>query len=155
MLSLTLQAPPELLSLLTAGGGENPSLAVCFAGPCASPSVSGLICRSSKFLAESCYLCTFPHLWLLLKKKSRLLLRGTGARSYVHFLSACVICMEFHMLHLTRNLRASHSGRRLHSQGCHLACHRRCDGNRLPDGAAHGKGIPGVTGAAEGAWMLE
>lgn len=69
VLSLTLQAPPELLSLLTAGGGENPSLAVCFAGPCASPSVSGLICRSSKFLAESCYLCTFPHLWLLLKKK--------------------------------------------------------------------------------------
>lgn len=69
VLSLTLQAPPELLSLLTAGGGENPSLAVCFAGPCASPSVSGLICRSSKFLAESCYLCTFPYLWLLLKKK--------------------------------------------------------------------------------------
>lgn len=41
VLSLTLQAPPELLSLLTAGGGENPSLAVCFAGTCASPSVLG------------------------------------------------------------------------------------------------------------------
>lgn len=105
VLSLTLQAPPELLSLLTAGGGENPSLAVCFAGTCASPSVLGAHLPFFKVFGRKLlplHLSSFVA--AALKKKLGLLFQSTGARSCMHSLSVFVICIEFYMLHLTQNL---------------------------------------------------
>lgn len=111
-------------------GRGDPSLAVCFAGPCASPSVSGAHRPFFRVFGRK----LFP--WRLssfvaaaLKKKLGLLLQGAGARSGPQSLGASGTRVEFYVLRLTRNLGARHSGRQPHSQGCHLARHRRCDRN--------------------------
>lgn len=81
--------------------------------------------------------------------------KALGVGGCVHSVSTLVICMEFYMLHLTQNLGARHSGRRPHSQGCHLGRHGRCVGEPVAGCAAHWRGIPGVTGAAEGVGLPE